>query len=146
MPSAEPRLSIRPATPDERTAITGLWARCGLTVAYNDPATDFDFAHDKPNSTVLVGLAGNRIVASVMVGHDGHRGWVWYVSVDPDTQGNGHGAEMVAAAESWLRSLGVRKVMLLIRDTNTRVRSFYEHLGYEAVPRVVMQKWLDQPD
>jgi ribosomal protein S18 acetylase RimI-like enzyme len=49
---------------------------------------------------------------------------------------------MVQAAEDWLRQRGVIKAQLLVWETNTGVVSFYEHLGFETAPRVVMSKWL----
>jgi ribosomal protein S18 acetylase RimI-like enzyme len=52
---------------------------------------------------------------------------------------------MVQAAEEWLRQRGVVKAQLMVRETNTKVVSFYEHLGFELTPRVVMGKWLGQP-
>lgn len=97
------RLQVRPATVGERRAVADLWIKTGLTTVYNDPDVDFVFAHEKPASTVLVGLLGGKIIASVMVGHDGHRGWLYYVSVDPDEQKAGHGAAIVAAGENWLK-------------------------------------------
>lgn len=147
MPSTnQPSLVFRSAVPDDHVLLSDLWRRCNLTAAYNDPRTDLDFARGKFNSDVLVGELGGRIVASVMVGHDGHRGWLYYVAVDPDQQGHGYGADIVAAGEEWLRARSVPKVMLLIRDTNTVVQQFYERIGYEAAPRIVMQKWLKEPE
>ena len=66
-----------------------------------------------------------------MVGHDGHRGWVYYVAVDPDLQRKDFGRAIMAAAEDWLRGQGVEKVMLMVRPDNTKVRAFYDRLGYD---------------
>lgn len=139
-------VTIRAATAGDRPAVTALWAATGLTTSYNDPGTDFDFALGKPASDVLVGVSDGGIVASVMVGHDGHRGWLYYVAVDPAAQKRGVGAAIVAAGEDWLRARGVAKVMLLVRETNKPVIGFYEGNGYEAIPRTIMQKWLTVPD
>jgi ribosomal protein S18 acetylase RimI-like enzyme len=95
---------------------------------------------------VLVARQDGRVVATVMVGHDGHRGWLYYVAVAPALQGQGIGAQIVAAGEEWLKARGVVKVQLLVRETNTRVVAFYEKLGFEIAPRVVMSKWLDGRD
>ncbi len=120
-----------------------MWHACGLVASYNDPAADFRFAKAAACSDVLVGTDGaGRIRGSVMVGHDGHRGWLYYVAADPESRGAGIGRQMVQAAEDWLRQRGVVKVQLLVRETNTQVVSFYEHLGFETAPRVVMGKWL----
>ncbi len=81
-----------------------------------------------------------RIVASAMVGEDGHRGWVYYVAALPEYQGIGLGKTIMAAAESWLRQRGVWKVQLLVRKGNERARQFYEHLGYRDTGSVCFQK------
>lgn len=137
-------LTIRSATPADEPAVTDLWRACGLVTSYNDPGTDFRFAKAGACSDVLVGVdEGAGVVGSVMVGHDGHRGWLYYVASDPDARGSGIGKRMVAAGEDWLRERGVVKAQLLVRQTNTKVVSFYEHIGYEETPRVLMAKWLN---
>jgi ribosomal protein S18 acetylase RimI-like enzyme len=136
-------LTVRPAAADDEAQVVALWRACDLVASYNDPATDFRFARAGASSDVLVGVdETGRISGSVMVGHDGHRGWLYYVSSAPETQGIGIGRRMVQAAEEWLRQRGVAKAQLLVRETNTKVVSFYEHLGFEVTPRVVMGKWL----
>jgi ribosomal protein S18 acetylase RimI-like enzyme len=77
-----------------------------------------------------------------MVGHDGHRGWLYYVAVAPARQRRGLGWRMVEAAEDWLRQRGAPKAQLMIRETNTQVEAFYAKLGYATIPRIVMQKVL----
>jgi ribosomal protein S18 acetylase RimI-like enzyme len=78
-----------------------------------------------------------------MVGHDGHRGWFYYLSVDPAAQRRGYGRAMVAAAEQWLAARKIVKAMLMIRPDNDAVRAFYESLGYFDQPRTVLARWLD---
>jgi len=135
-------LTIRSAIPSDEAAIVTLWQACNLVTSYNDPTHDFHFARGKENSDVLVGSNAGRIVGSVMVGHDGHRGWMYYVAADPDNRKQGIGKQMVQAAEQWLQNRGIVKVLLLIRETNTDVAQFYDHLGFETIPRIIMQKWL----
>lgn len=136
-------LKIRSAVLDDEQAVVVLWRACDLVVSYNDPAADFRFAKSGGCSDVLVGEdESGRIKGTVMVGHDGHRGWLYYVAIDPASRGNGFGRQMVRAAEDWLRERNVIKVQLLVRETNTKVVSFYQHLDFEIAPRVVMSKWL----
>jgi len=143
-PAATPRLTIRSATAEDEPRVVALWRSSGLVASYNDPSKDFHFARAREGSDILVGLdAEQAIVGSVMVGHDGHRGWLYYVAADPAHRNRGIGRSMVEAAEQWLKDRGVVKVMLLVRETNTAVVDFYQTLGFEAVPRVIMQKWLE---
>lgn len=137
-------LTVRPAAGPDEPGVVALWRACGLVASYNDPSADFRFARAGAGSDVLVGVGvDGRIRASVMVGHDGHRGWLYYVAADPGSRGRGYGRTMVAAAEAWLRARGIVKVQLLVRETNTGVVAFYEGLGFEVAPRTVMAKWLD---
>ena len=136
-------LAISPIADSDVATVAALWQRCELTRPWNDPAADIALARRGPNSAVLVGRDGDSIVASVLVGHDGHRGWVYYVAVDPDQHGKGRGREIMNAAEDWLRQAGIEKMMLMVRPDNTGVKAFYEQLGYLEQERVVYAKWLD---
>ena len=78
-----------------------------------------------------------------MVGHDGHRGWVYYVAVDPDHRGRAFGRAIMSAAEDFLRQAGIAKLQLMVRPENDGVRAFYESIGYDEQARVIYAKWLD---
>jgi ribosomal protein S18 acetylase RimI-like enzyme len=136
---------IRSAAEADENAVTTLWQACSLTVPHNDPVQDFHFARGKPASDILVAAEGERVIGSVMVGHDGHRGWLYYVAVDPALRRQGIGRALVRAGEAWLRDRGVPKVHLMVRETNTAVVEFYARIGYDPMPRFNMQKWLKQP-
>jgi len=135
--------SVRPLADGEEEAVIALWHACELTRPWNDPAQDLAFARGKPNSEVLVGVVGEQIVASAIVGHDGHRGTMYYASVDPAHQGRGLGREFLAAAEAWLRSRGVWKVNLLLREGSTSALGFYEAIGYKRAATLQIEKWID---
>jgi ribosomal protein S18 acetylase RimI-like enzyme len=136
-------LSILPIEDADVAAVVALWQRCGLTRPWNDPAADIALARKGPNADVLAGRDGSKIVASVLVGHDGHRGWVYYVAVDPDARHKGYGGAVMAAAEDWLRRRGIEKLQLMVRPGNEQVQAFYASLGYDEQARVVYAKWLD---
>lgn len=133
----------RDATAEDEQPVIALWRACGLVAPHNDPVADFRFAVAGPASTVLVTHADDLIVATAMVGHDGHRGWLYYVACAPGRRGEGLGSSIVVAGEAWLRARGVVKVQLMVRETNRAVLPFYEQLGYEDMPRVLMSKWLN---
>ena len=136
-------LAIAPLTDADVEATVALWQRCGLTRPWNDPAADIALARKGDNSDVLIGRENGALAAAIMVGHDGHRGWVYYLAVDPDQQGKGHGRAIMQAAEEWLRQRGIAKLMLMVRPDNTTVQAFYESIGYDEQPRAIYAKWLD---
>jgi ribosomal protein S18 acetylase RimI-like enzyme len=136
-------LAITAVEDADVAAVVALWQRCALTRPWNDPAADIALARKGPNSTILLGREDETIVASAMVGHDGHRGWVYYVAVDPDRQGQGLGRAIMNAAEDWLRQAGIAKLQLLVRQENARASAFYETIGYDEAQVAVFAKWLD---
>ncbi|MGF6306563.1 ribosomal protein S18 acetylase RimI-like enzyme [Bradyrhizobium sp. i1.8.4] len=138
-----PSLAIAPITDADVADVVALWQACGLTRPWNDASADIALARRGPNSVVLVGRNSGAIVATAMVGHDGHRGWVYYVAVDPNSQGKGLGRTIMAAAEDWLRAAGVPKLQLLVRRENATAGAFYQSLGYEESTSVMLAKWLD---
>ena len=123
--------------------VIALWQRCGSTRPWNDPAADIALARKEANATVLLGRNNGVLVASVLAGHDGHRGWVYYVTVDPEHRFKGYGRMIMSAAEDWLRARGIEKMQLMVREDNTKVHAFYQSLGYFEQERVVFAKWLD---
>ncbi|MFB6451402.1 GNAT family acetyltransferase [Bradyrhizobium tunisiense] len=136
-------LAIEPIKDADVEMAVALWQRCGLTRPWNNPHADIALARRRDNSTVLIGREGGAIVATIMVGHDGHRGWVYYVAVDPDCQKRGYGRVIMAAAEDWLRAAGISKLQLLVRRENEAANAFYGSLGFELSTSVMFQKWLD---
>ncbi len=120
--------------------VIALWDKCKLTRAWNDPVTDIGFARRGPSSAVLVWDGKSEIIATVMVGHDGHRGAMYYLAVHPAQQKSGLGREVVDAAEKWLSERGVWKVNLMVREDNAEARGFYERLGYVVNPVISFGK------
>ena len=138
-------LLIRAARAEDEAETVALWRACGLIASYNDPHADFRFARAGAASDVLVAEDGaKQLVGSVMVGHDGHRGWLYYVGSHPALRSRGVDRELVRAAEAWLSGRGVRKAQLLVRQSNVNVVGLYERLGFEPSGAVVMQRWLDE--
>jgi len=138
-----PALAIVEIEDADIAAVIALWQACDLTRPWNDPSSDIALARRGANSTVLIGREGDAIVATAMVGHDGHRGWIYYVASDPNRRGKGYGRAIMNAAEDWLRAAGMPKLQLLVRRENAGVAAFYQSLGYEEAQTVVFAKWLD---
>ncbi len=136
---------IRPYAAGDFAAVTALWDATGISIHYNDPAKDIPRMLATHNCQLYVGTVDGRVMASIMVGHEGHRGWLYKLAVMPEFQGKGYGRDLVRQAERWLVARGAPKVNLMIRDTNIKVRQFYQRLGYDVAARTVMERWL-KPD
>ena len=143
MTATLPTLAITPVADADVAGVVALWQACGLTRPWNDPAADIALARKGSNATVLIGRDDGTIAATVLVGHDGHRGWIYYLAVDPDRRHRGYGRVMMDAAEDWLRQRGIEKLQLLVRGDNRKVKDFYQSLGYCEQERVIFAKWLD---
>jgi len=137
-----PDLHIRAYRNGDREALIDLWDRCDLLVSYNDPVRDIALWQASNNAEIFVGEMDDRIVASVCVGHDGHRGNPYYVAVDPTAQQGGIGRRMMRHAEAWLARLGVPKMNVMVREGNEAAHGFYRAIGYEETPRAVFGCWL----
>jgi ribosomal protein S18 acetylase RimI-like enzyme len=123
-------LAIRPFAEPDRRAVVELWTRCQLTRPWNDPDRDIDRKLAVDPAGFLVGVTVVGVVATVMAGYDGHRGWINYLAVDPDLRGARHGAALMEAAERLLAARGCPKINLQIRTDNLDAIGFYEAIGY----------------
>ena len=136
-------LAIGEAGAADGEAVIGLWQACGLTRPWNDPLSDFRLALSAESSTVLAARIGAVVVGTIMVGFDGHRGWVYYLAVDPKAQRSGLGRALMAAAEAWLVARGCPKIQLMVRQDNVQALGFYEAIGLTPQPVVVLGRRLD---
>ncbi len=125
-------LQIRPYRLVDQLEVIRLWEACSLVVPQNDPAADIACKLQVQPELFLVGVMQAAIVATVMVGYDGHRGWINYLAVAPELRRCGIGRSMMAAAERELRKLGCPKINLQVRKTNVDVIAFYRRLGYSV--------------
>ena len=135
-------MEIRPFQPGEEGDVITLWDRCGLLRSWNDPREDIARKLRVQPELFLVGVIDSRLVATVMAGYEGHRGWVNYLAVAPEIRREGYGRKMMDEAERRLRDLGCPKVSLQIRRVNGDVTAFYEQLGYKEDEVISMGKRL----
>ena len=126
------------------TGLTGiaLWRSAGHVVPWNDPYRDIERKLTVQPELFLVGESGGTVVATAMVGFDGHRGWVNYLAVDTDRRGERLGSLLMAEAERLLAERGCPKLNLQVRSTNTGVIEFYRSLGYQVDEAVSLGKRL----
>lgn len=137
--------AIRAFSPADAEAVVALWHECGLVRAWNDPYKDIARKlSEQPELFLVIGAGGEKgvVVASAMVGFDGHRGWVYYLAVAPGMQRQSLGRALMARAEQLLIERGCPKLMLMVRSTNAAVIDFYRELGYSEETVVVMGKRL----
>lgn len=137
---------IRPFHPDDEAAVIALWESCDLVRAWNDPHKDIRRKLLVRPDLFLVGLVDDHIVASLMAGYEGHRGWLNYLAVDPAHQRRGHARAIVAEAERLLRAAGCPKINLQVRNSNPLAIEFYRKLGYSMDEVTSMGKRLEHDD
>lgn len=123
-------MDVRVFEPRDEEAVLSLWERCDLIRPWNDPRKDIARKLLAQPELLLVGVHHDVIVATVMVGYDGHRGWINYLGVSPDFRRHGFGRTIMLAAERLLRERGCPKINLQVRRTNLDVVAFYRAIGY----------------
>jgi len=136
------RMWIRPYRNEDESAVIALWGECGLVVPHNDPVADIRRKLKVAPELFLVGVLDSQIIASVMAGYEGHRGWINYLAVAPDLQGNGYGRQIMEHAEQLLRERDCPKINLQIRSSNRKVIAFYQRLGFAVDDVLSMGKRL----
>ena len=136
-------IKIRPYRQADEADVIQLWKRCNLIVPQNDPADDIARKIKVQPELFLVGVRDDRIIASVMAGYEGHRGWINYLAVDPDFRRQGIGRFLMGAVEKELRKRGCPKINLQVRKSNAAVIKFYERIGFTVDDVVGLGKKLN---
>ncbi|MFN6499395.1 MAG: GNAT family acetyltransferase [Nostoc sp. DedQUE01] len=139
-------MEIRAFELTDESAVIALWMRCGLTRPWNDPKKDIERKLCVQRHLFLVSIIGQEIVATVMAGYEGHRGWINYLAVAPQYQRQGIGKLMMLEAEQLLVEAGCPKINLQVRTTNTEVIKFYQHLGYVVDDVISLGKRLESDE
>lgn len=138
-------MKVRTFEPVDAAAVIALWRECDLTRPWNDPERDIERKVAVADDLFLVGSIEGVVVATVMAGYEGHRGWVNYLAVDPARRGSGLGRALMAEAEDRLRARGCPKINLQVRTSNPSAIAFYERLGFAVDDAVSLGKRLE-PD
>jgi ribosomal protein S18 acetylase RimI-like enzyme len=135
-------MEIRPFQPADEAAVVALWKECRLTRPWNDPYKDIARKLEVQPELFLVGVEDRTVMASVMAGYEGHRGWVYYLAVAPRFRGRGHGRALMKRVEALLLARGCPKLSLLVRNSNPEAIAFYRRLGYAQDDSVSLGKRL----
>jgi ribosomal protein S18 acetylase RimI-like enzyme len=141
---SENPLFIRPFQMADKATLVSLWQLCELTVPWNNPYKDIARKLKIQPELFLVGVQNSLLIASVMGGYDGHRGWINYLAVHPDFQGQGYAQQMMKSVESELRKIACPKINLQIRSGNAKVMKFYQKLGFTDDLVLSMGKRLEE--
>jgi ribosomal protein S18 acetylase RimI-like enzyme len=136
-------MTIRAYQPADENAVLALWQECGL-LGWSDPRKDIARKLRVNPEWFLVGELDGTVIATCMVGYEGHRGWINFLAVAPGRQRDGHGRALMDAAEWILRAAGCAKINLQVRTKNTQVMAFYEKLGFAMDEVVSLGKRLEQ--
>jgi ribosomal protein S18 acetylase RimI-like enzyme len=139
-------MQIRQFQPPDEEAVVALWQRCDLVRPWNDPHQDICRKLAVRPDLFLIGVVDGEVVASVMAGYDGHRGWLNYLAVAPEYQRHGLAREIVTEAERLLRAAGCPKINLQVRTSNQGVIEFYRRIGYATDDVLSMGKRLQHDD
>ena len=139
-------MQIRPFQPPDESAVIALWQRCDLVRPWNDPRKDIQRKLAEHPELFLVGLIGDKLIATVMAGYEGHRGWINYLAVGPAHRRLGCGRQLMAEVERLLRTLHCPKINLQVRTGNRSVIEFYQRLGYSVDQVVSLGKRLENDD
>jgi len=133
---------IRAFQPVDQAAVIALWEECKLTRPWNDPHKDIARKLAVQPELFLVGTIDDAVMASVMAGYEGHRGWMNYLAVAPRQRGRGFGRALVEHVERLLLERGCPKVGLLVRNSNKEAAEFYRRLGYAQDESISLGKRL----
>jgi ribosomal protein S18 acetylase RimI-like enzyme len=133
---------IRPYADADQAQVVALWQICELTRPWNDPVKDIARKQQVRPEWFLVGELDGQVIASVMFGYEGHRGWMNYLAVAPQYQSKGYAHSLIETGEALLLAAGCPKISLQVRSSNARVIAFYQSLGYAQDDAISLGKRL----
>ncbi|HXR44314.1 MAG TPA: GNAT family acetyltransferase [Pseudolysinimonas sp.] len=139
-------MRIRAFSEGDTERVVALWEACGLLRPWNDPRRDILRKLTEQRELFLVGEIDGRIMATVMAGYDGHRGWLNYLAVDPSEQRRGWGRLLVEHVAGLLAERGCPKLSLQVRAGNEAAVAFYRRLGFQVDDVVSMGRRLIADD
>lgn len=139
-------MQIRPFNVADEPAVIELWNKCELIRPVNNPAKDIRRKLSVNPELFLVGTLNDKVIATVMAGYEGHRGWINYLAVDPDHRLRGYGRQIMVEAEGLLQAAGCTKINLQARTSNRAVLAFYERIGFRVDDVVSFGKRLEHDE
>jgi ribosomal protein S18 acetylase RimI-like enzyme len=135
---------VKPYSSQNMDDVIDLWNRCNLLRSWNDPKKDIKRKLKVNPELFLLGFIDNKLIATVVGGYDGHRGWINFLAVDPAYMQRGFGKQILEAVEEKIRALGCPKINIQVRTDNKDILKFYESNGYKMDKVVSMGKRLEE--
>jgi len=116
-----------------------IWQRVeGLEIAEGDDRESVaNFLARNPGLS-RVATDGTAIIGIALCGHDGRRGYIYHLAVDPAYQARGFGKRLMNECLEGLRRAGLKRALILVADDNPRGRKFWRRCGWEEVPGPVI--------
>jgi len=139
-------MNIRSFDTRDTDAVIALWQSCDLTRPWNNPRLDIQRKCAVDDDLFLVCDINGVITGSVMAGYEGHRGWINYLAVAPESRKSGLGKQLMLEVESRLLARGCPKINLQVRHGNDAVIAFYEAIGFSDDKCISMGKRLIPDD
>jgi len=124
------KLIIRVYEKKDENEVIKLWKICNLIVPKNDPKLEINSKVCFQPDLFFVGLFQKKLISTIMVGYEGHRGWINYLVVHPDYQRRGFGRQLMKYATNILLNMGCQKINIQVRESNRSVIQFYKKLGF----------------
>ena len=119
---------------DDYDTALELWQRVdGLEVAEGDDKEGVTQFIKRNPGLSRVAIDGSIVVGVVMCGHDGRRGHIYHLAVDPAYRRFGLGKRLVQESLAGLRRAGVVRAIILVADNNLGGAEFWKRAGWEDI-------------
>ena len=123
---------------DDYDAAIRLWRRVeGLEIAEGDDREGLAQFLKRNRGLSRVAIDGAAVVGVALCGHDGRRGYVYHLAVDPAYQRCGLGRRLLDECLNGLRSAGVKRVIIMVADDNQRGAEFWKRQGWEEISSAI---------
>ena len=131
------RFTTRAFRIDDYEAAVQLWSRVeGVEIAEGDLPEEIEQFLSQNRDLSRVAQDGDKIVGAVLCGHDGRRGYIYHLAVEPAYQQRGLARKLIAECLDGLRRAKLRRVLILVAADNPVGQTFWRRCGWEDVPEV----------
>ncbi len=129
---------IREMTMADYDAAMALWQRTeGMGLRPADAPEHIARYLARNPGLSFVAMDGDRLVGTVLCGHDGRRGYLQHLAVERAYRGQGIGKALVERVLNALRDVGIRKCHLFVIKENQAAIAFWRHIGWELRQDIV---------